>query len=319
MFSINKNYLFTSLFAVFSIFSANILAQDDADENVEEVIVTGSRIATVDLDGINPVQIITSEDIKDSGVLVVVDAIRNSMANTFGSEPEGFGGSVDTSVSLRGLGAQRTLVLVDGKRLAGSPAQAGAVPNLNIIPTAAVERVEILTDGASSVYGGSAAGGVVNVILKDDFEGVNIRGGMTENHLPGGEENNFSIVLGSSGAKSNVVMTYEHQERDAKYWADRPYTGSTGNGQPAARGGRRFNLSLWASLGRWLLRHRPAGVRQQAHQSAEGDASLSAATRFPSERPPCLKGGPRRSERGQCCRRRTLEVPLWPTTGPNSD
>ena len=82
MFSINKNYLFTSLFAVFSIFSANILAQDEADENVEEVIVTGSRIATVDLDGINPVQIITSEDIKDSGVLVVADAIRNSMANT---------------------------------------------------------------------------------------------------------------------------------------------------------------------------------------------------------------------------------------------
>ena len=227
MLNINKNYLFASLFAFSSLFSTNILAQDDADENVEEVIVTGSRIATVDLDGINPVQIITSEDIKDSGVLVVADAIRNSMANTFGSEPEGFGGSVDTSVSLRGLGAQRTLVLVDGKRLAGSPAQAGAVPNLNIIPTAAVERVEILTDGASSVYGGSAAGGVVNVILKDDFEGVNIRGGMTENHLPGGEENNFSIVLGSSGAKSNVVMTYEHQERDAKYWADRPYTGST--------------------------------------------------------------------------------------------
>ena len=227
MLNINKSYLFVSLFAVFSLFNTNIVAQDEADENVEEVIVTGSRIATVDLDGINPVQVITSEDIKDSGVLVVADAIRNSLANTFGTNPEGFGGSVDTSVSLRGLGAQRTLVLVDGKRLAGSPAQAGAVPNLNIIPTAAVERVEILTDGASSVYGGSAAGGVVNVILKDDFEGVNIRGGMTENHLPGGEESNFSIVLGSSGAKSNVVMTYEHQERDIKYWADRDYTGST--------------------------------------------------------------------------------------------
>ena len=184
MLNINKNF-FSLLYLQFSVYLVqNILAQDEADENVEEVIVTGSRIATVDLDGINPVQVITSEDIKDSGVLVVADAIRNSMANTFGSSPEGFGSSVDTSVSLRGLGAQRTLVLVDGKRLAGSPAQAGAVPNLNIIPTAAVERVEILTDGASSVYGGSAAGGVVNVILKDDFEGVNIRGGMTGKSSP---------------------------------------------------------------------------------------------------------------------------------------
>ena len=76
----------------------------------------------------------------------------------------------------------------------------------------AVERIEILTDGASAIYGGNNAAGVVNVILKKDFDGVTIRGGTTEPDLPGGKEDNFSVVVGGSGDKSSFVFSYEHQE-----------------------------------------------------------------------------------------------------------
>ena len=90
--------------------------------------------------------------------------------------------------------------------------QSGAGANIAVIPTAAVERIEILTDGASAIYGGDAAAGVVNVILKKDFDGVTIRGGTTEPDLPGGKEDNFSVVVGGSGDKSSFVFSYEHQK-----------------------------------------------------------------------------------------------------------
>ena len=133
-------------------------------------------------------------------------------------------GAVDANISLRGAGSGRTLILLDGKRMPGSPKQSGAAANINVIPTAAIDRVEILTDGASAIYGGDAAAGVVNVILKDNFEGVSFRGGTTEPDMPGGKEDSFSVTVGGSGERSSFVMTLEHQERNTIYWKDRWYT-----------------------------------------------------------------------------------------------
>jgi iron complex outermembrane receptor protein len=228
MFNLFKYSLVSVL--TLGLFSTPTFAQDsDEDADVEEVIVTGSRIGRSEYSGINPVTLITSEDIEASGQLNISEVLRSTVQNTLGSTYEGFqNGAVDANISLRGAGSGRTLILLDGKRMPGSPKQAGAAANINVIPTAAIDRVEILTDGASAIYGGDAAAGVVNVILKDSFEGVTFRGGTTEPDMPGGKEDSFSVTVGGSGERSSFVMTLEHQERNTIYWKDRWYTKSSG-------------------------------------------------------------------------------------------
>ena len=226
-----SNIVKFSLVAVLSLglMPNTTFAQEDVDENVEEVIITGSRIGRAEYSGINPVTLITSEDIEASGQLNISEVLRSTVQNTLGSTYEGFqNGGADANISLRGAGSGRTLILLDGKRMPGSPYQAGAAANIKVIPTAAIDRVEILTDGASAIYGGDAAAGVVNVILKDNFEGVTFRGGTTEPDMPGGKEDSFSVTVGGSGEKSSFVMTLEHQERNTIYWKDRWYTKSNG-------------------------------------------------------------------------------------------
>jgi iron complex outermembrane receptor protein len=207
-------------------------AQDEmaaGDEVLEEIVTTGTRIKSDQFSGINPVITIDADAIAESGQLNVADVLRQQVQNTLGSNYEGFNSfsAVDANISLRGIGAGRTLVLIDGRRLPGSPKQAGAQANINMIPTEAIERVEILTDGASSIYGGDASGGVVNVITKKDFEGLSIRAGFADPDQPGGGfEDYVSIVMGAAGDRSNVVFSYEHQTRENIYWKDRWYTQS---------------------------------------------------------------------------------------------
>ena len=166
-----------TLVSVFTLglFSMPSFAQEAevSDESVEEVVVTGSRIGRAEYSGINPVTLITSEDIEASGQLNVSEVLRSTIQNTLGSTYEGFqNGGVDANISLRGAGSGRTLILLDGKRMPGSPKAAGAAANINLIPTAAIDRIEILTDGASAIYGGDASAGVVNIILKKDFKDI---------------------------------------------------------------------------------------------------------------------------------------------------
>ena len=151
-------------------------AQDEAnvEEQVERIQVTGSRIKRVDLEGASPVQIISAEDFDEQGRVSVADALRNVTANSFGSFIPSSGSSAQSqsTVSLLGAGSDRTLILLDGKRMAGSPSLGGASVNLSSIPMAAIERIEILKDGASAIYGSDAIAGVINIILKKDYEGA---------------------------------------------------------------------------------------------------------------------------------------------------
>ncbi|MCH7895206.1 MAG: TonB-dependent receptor plug domain-containing protein, partial [Proteobacteria bacterium] len=128
------------------------VAQDDDDVAEQGLIeVTGSRIKRVDVEGPSPVAIITRADIENSGDISVADVLRQSSYNQFGSFRQSSGSSAQSQavISLRGLGATRTLVLLDGRRIAGSPSfGSGSAQNLNTIPIAAVERIEILRDGA---------------------------------------------------------------------------------------------------------------------------------------------------------------------------
>jgi iron complex outermembrane recepter protein len=149
-----------------------------ADEGtIQEVVVTGSRIMQPGLTSISPVTAISSDQIKIEGVTRIEDLINNlpqAFADFGGNVSNGATGAA--TVNLRNLGSQRTLVLVNGRRLMpGDPTQNGnASPDLNQIPSALIERVEVLTGGASAVYGADAVAGVVNFIMNDNFEGVRV-------------------------------------------------------------------------------------------------------------------------------------------------
>jgi outer membrane receptor protein involved in Fe transport len=156
--------------------SQTVLAQEGEDEEmvqIEEITVTGSRIASANLVSASPVTTITSSEMQMTGITRVEDML-NRLPQIAPAQTSGLAnGSTGTAtVDLRGLGADRTLVLVNGRRLpSGSANQAALSADLNQVPAALVERVEVLTGGASATYGSDAIAGVVNFITKTDFEG----------------------------------------------------------------------------------------------------------------------------------------------------
>ncbi len=188
--------------------------------------VTGSRLSRADFEGALPVTVINRDNIAASGKISVADALRSSTFNSFGSYTSisGSTGQGQSVASLRGLGSFRTLVLVDGRRIATSPSLQGSGVDLNTIPLAAVERIEVLSDGASAVYGSDAIGGVINVILHKDFNGVEITAGAGRADNAGGDENDTSIVGGISSGDSRMMFAASYTDRDPIYLRDRDYS-----------------------------------------------------------------------------------------------
>jgi len=147
------------------------------DPTIQEIVVTGSRIPQPNLTSISPVTSIGAEAVKVEGITRVEDLINNlpqAFADLGGNLSNGSTGTA--TVNLRNLGPQRTLVLVNSRRLMpGDPTQNGqASADLNQIPAALIERVEVLSGGASAVYGADAVAGVINFIMNDNFEGVRL-------------------------------------------------------------------------------------------------------------------------------------------------
>src|SRR5436190_3140207 len=144
----------------------------DKATDVEEVVVTGSYIAGTPEDAALPVDVLSSKDLEAQGSPTVVQLVKTITASTSGiGESNRYNGGAGTaSINLRGFGANRTLSLFNGRRMADSPAAAfqGGGADLNFIPTAAVGRIEILKDGAAATYGSDAIGGVVNFLTRTD-------------------------------------------------------------------------------------------------------------------------------------------------------
>jgi iron complex outermembrane receptor protein len=189
---------------------------EEAEANVvEKIQVTGSRIKRADMEGALPVTVIDRAAIEFSGQTSVADLLRNTSFNSTGSFRPQSGSSAQgvSQINLRGLGASRSLVLVDGRRLARSPST-GATQDLNGIPAAAVERIEILTDGASAVYGSDAIGGVVNIITRKDFTGVELKLGAAQVDVEGGDREEGSIIFGASGDKGSMLGGVSWNSRD---------------------------------------------------------------------------------------------------------
>jgi outer membrane receptor for ferrienterochelin and colicin len=150
----------------------------EADETVEEILVTGTRIATTDGFGAtSPVTVVSAENIKNLG-FVNIEQVLNSLPSIETSQNANISnGSTGTAtVDLRGLGSNRTLVLVNGRRMTAGAAQSQAA-DISQIPTIALERVDVLTGGASATYGADAVAGVVNFITRR-MNGVEIRAGL---------------------------------------------------------------------------------------------------------------------------------------------
>lgn len=214
---------------VFALQAVPALAQEDESAKpVEEVVVTGSRITRSTLNSQSQdTLIISAEDMQVAGDISVADALRTSNLNSLGSFRESSGSSAQSNatVNLRGLGAGRTLVLINGRRVAGSPSLGGGgTVNLNLIPFSAVDRIEVVADGASAIYGSDAIAGVVNVILKQNYDGLRISGRMGDRDRDDGTEESISFLWGSTSDKGSVTFGLEYDKREPIFDADRDYT-----------------------------------------------------------------------------------------------
>lgn len=220
-------------------------AQDETVAEGELVVITGSRIARPELSSPNPVQVITAETIEQSGQVNLTEflsqspALLGSQSNLDVAGSALTGGAQNVGVNLldlRNLGASRTLVLVDGRRhVAGYPGIAAV--DINTIPTDLVQRVDVLTGGASAVYGADGVSGVVNFILKRDFEGLRVRGQNNISERGDAGSRFVAVTAGKNfaGGRGNLTASYEFQETDRFSQLKRLNYGLTGPSYTFAR------------------------------------------------------------------------------------
>ena len=193
---------------------------------MEEVVVTGSRIPRGDLNGPSPVAIYDQFAIARSGATSIGQFLREAPAIAGGAQTTAVnnGGSGAQNVSLRGLGSSRTLVLINGRRAPDSSGGNSGLVDLNVIPVAMVERIEMLKDGASAIYGSDAVAGVVNIILRDDFEGLSFSAQTGQSSESDGEKTEWALTFGDANEDSNYIVSVSRVEESEtlagnKSWA----------------------------------------------------------------------------------------------------
>ncbi len=207
-------------------------AEADQQRDVAEVVVVGSRIRRDTFNSPSPVQVITREEVTSAGFNSTTEALQSTSVTTGGAQiNNAFGGFVTdggpgaNTISLRSLGPSRTLVLINGRRVAPAGTR-GAVgsADLNVLPNAIIERVEVLRDGASSVYGSDAIAGVVNVVTRSDIEGLNVEVQHNQPIDDGGEQTRVSLVAGTAGERWSMSGSVEYYNREKINVGDRDWT-----------------------------------------------------------------------------------------------
>jgi iron complex outermembrane receptor protein len=204
------------------------------DQAMEEVVVTGSILRRTDAETPSPVTVLSAETLEERGINTVSEAIQRLSANNAGTIQQGWNtgfnfASGANAPALRGLTVQATLSVADGLRIAPYPLADDGQRNfvdLNTIPSAIVERIEVLRDGASSTYGADAIAGVVNVITKKEIQGLHIGGSTAMSQEGGGDENRFDMTWGYGDLESqgfNFYVSGEYQKQDVLWARDRDY------------------------------------------------------------------------------------------------
>lgn len=300
-YALKRNRLCAAVFSVLILPAAStVLAQDSQNQepaetaaapqkaqNLDKVVVTGSRISRVDIEGPSPVTVITAADIEKEGFSTVYDALNTltqftgsvqNELNQNGFTPNG------SFLNLRGLGPGYQLVLINGRRTSDYPmpynSQSNAV-NLAAIPSAAIDRIEVLSGGASAIYGSDAVAGVVNVILKTNYEGdmVTLRAGTTSRG--GGDTGRLQWVGGKTGDNWSLTYAFEYLEREAIYgyqrefmdsFRDDPSLANPANATTAYEGVR-FTVNRGAGA----IREYPGGVEEVCGRFKEFETFKSTA------------------------------------------
>jgi len=200
------------------------------EESEERIVVTGSRIRRSEFDTASPVQVISGEISREMGLFDATEMLQNTNQAAGSQIDNSFGGYVldngpgAATIGFRGLGADRTLVLINGRRMA--PAGVGGAPtspDLNLIPAVMIERIENLYDGASTVYGSDAVAGVANVMLRQDVEGFELQGSYNQPKGNGGEETVLSAMWGKTSDNGFFTIGAEYYDRKQQSLADNPF------------------------------------------------------------------------------------------------
>jgi iron complex outermembrane recepter protein len=202
-----------------------VIAQQQ-DAELEQIVVTGSRIRRVEAATASPVFTLDRDTITETGVNTVGDLLQQipsvSGAATNPQVNNG-GGTGASAVELRGLGTQRTLVLLNGRRL-GNLGFANTGADVNVIPTNLVERVEVLKEGAGAIYGSDAVGGVVNFVTRTDFDGVELGFDFGVSEAGDGDLSTVNLAWGTQGDRGGIAISGTYQKQDAISAGDRKYT-----------------------------------------------------------------------------------------------
>ncbi|MFW7379281.1 MAG: TonB-dependent receptor plug domain-containing protein [Oligoflexus sp.] len=216
----------SSLFGYGLAFSqGSVLEGEPPASQAERIEVTGSRIKRTEIEGVSPVIVLDRQELDRSGVSTVGEVLGNLAVSAQGAyatpvvdDPRG----TVSQVNLRGLGAQNTLVLLDGRRLPDESGQ--GIVDLSTIPMAAVERIEVLKDSASAIYGSDAIGGVVNIITKKDFNGSALFGRASTPEERGSQQTDFSYTSGVSRDNFRILTTVNFRKVEPTFYRDREWT-----------------------------------------------------------------------------------------------
>ncbi len=195
--------------------------EENADE-IEKIEVTGSRIKRTDMETAQPVTVIDRAALEASGLTSVGDFLQNlPMAGSAINTTFNNGGDGSTRVDLRNLGSSRVLVLVNGRRWIASGTGANGSVDLNTIPTTVIKRIEVLKDGAGAVYGSDAIAGVVNIITRDDFEGVELNAYYGKSKENDGEQQQYDMTIGTASEKGHVTFNVSYTKQEPIMAGDR--------------------------------------------------------------------------------------------------
>jgi len=244
-----RKYVRSALLLSAGLSALAVSAQAQQTPATETVVVTGSRIPTTNATSVSPLSTATAEQISETSSFNVEDVLVKLVGpdNTNGvGKSTNNGGEGFSQIGLRNLNPSRTLVLVDGQRLIPAT-QSGfnsTVADLNAVPVSMVDRVEVLRDGASSVYGADAIAGVINIITKKDFEGLRFDGMTGTSQHGGADTYQLSGTLGVNFDKGNITFSVLNEQQGAVTGATRDWVQDPHIGQPGLEGGTSYRTQL---------------------------------------------------------------------------
>ena len=195
-------------------------------KTMDTVTVTGSHIKRAQISGVGPVTVVDAETIERSGATTIETLLQRlpASAGFAGNQTNAYwanNGYGTTQVNLRGLGINRTLVLLNGRRIVNGGTGANASVDLNVIPVAMIDRIEVLKDGASAIYGADAVAGVVNIITKKEFEGAQLNARYGETFQGDGADYAFDLSWGTSSDRGSLMASVSYSESEAVNMASR--------------------------------------------------------------------------------------------------